>query len=145
MNKDKKPSAWTTPLMIAAAVAVFIAVQYVPRWMVGLENYWSAQLSQEKIQQGEKLLLLDVRTPEEFKGGRVPHSINIPMDVLQSELENNPEGFKQRYQDYTILGICRTDNRATTAARWLQAQGLEVKVLSGGMVAWQQAVLPVEQ
>lgn len=142
---QKKQSPLTTILLLVAVVGIFVVMQYGPRWRVGLENYWPAQVSQEKIQQGEKLLLLDVRTPAEFKAGHVPNSINIPMQNLQAELDNNPQAFKQRYQDYTILNICRSDSRATTTAHWLQAEGFDVKVLSGGMVAWQRAALPVEK
>jgi len=142
-NTQKKQSSLSTVLIIIAVMAIFVAMQYGPRWLVGFENFWSATASQEKIQQGEKILLLDVRTEKEFRGGHIPNSVNMPMKLLQSELENNPEDFKKRYQNHTILNICLSDARATTTARWLQAEGLNVKVLSGGMVAWNRAALPV--
>lgn len=142
-DKPQKTSPLPTILLVVAVIGVFLAMQYGPRWMVGFENFWSPRAVQEKIQQGGKMLLLDVRTVQEFKEGHLPNSVNMPMGMLQSELKNHPESFKQRYHDHTVLSICRSDSRATTAARWLQAKGLEVKVLSGGLVAWKRAGLPI--
>ena len=139
----QKQSPLNNILIGIAVVTVLVGMQYGPRWLVGYENYWSATDSQNKIVHGEKMLLLDVRTVKEFKGGHIPNSVNMPMNVLKSKIQKNPDAFKKHYQDHTILSICRSDSRATTAARWLQAEGLNVKVLDGGLVAWNKAQLPV--
>ncbi|HXH59967.1 MAG TPA: rhodanese-like domain-containing protein, partial [Fimbriimonadaceae bacterium] len=45
-----------------------------------------------KIQEGENLVLIDVRTTGEFRSGHIPRSINIPMDEIEARLDDVPEG-----------------------------------------------------
>jgi sulfur dioxygenase len=83
--------------------------------------------------------LLDVRTPEEFVGelGRIAGSVLIPIDELPSRLAEVPAG--------QVVSICRSGKRASKAAGLLRAAGFgEVWVLTGGMLAWNEAKLPVE-
>jgi phage shock protein E len=63
-------------------------------------------------------MIIDVRTPEEFTGGHVRGSINIPLDQIEqrwSELNNRQE---------KILLCCASGNRSGMAARFLQSKGI---------------------
>jgi rhodanese-related sulfurtransferase len=146
MHKKKQPEKSTLLskiFIVLAVICIITAVKYGPRWMVGFENYISVTEAKQQIDNKDKILLLDVRTGAEFQAGHMPNAVNMPMKVLQSTLNEDPERFKQRYQNHMILSICLSDARATTAARWLQAEGLNVKVLEGGMSAWRKAALPM--
>ncbi len=82
-------------------------------------------------------ILVDVRTPEEFRGGHIPGAVNIPLQSLQSRLSELP-------QDETVVLYCRSGNRSADAARILERAGYESVYDMGGIIAWNAAGLPVE-
>ncbi len=57
---------------------------------------------------GAKLLVLDVRTPEEFNQGHVPGALLIPVQELKNRLGEIPA-------DRPVLVVCRTGRRAQAA------------------------------
>lgn len=79
------------------------------------------------VEQGA--LLLDVRTPDEFRSGHVSRATNIPVQELGRRL--NECGPKSR----PIVVYCRSGGRSATAASLLRGAGYEVKDL-GPMSAW---------
>ncbi len=90
---------------------------------------------------GEDLVLLDVRSPEEFTGelGHVPGARNIPVDKLGSRLDELADAAKK-----PVALFCKTDRRSAKAADLLTRNGFaDVHVVRGGMTAWRQAGLPV--
>lgn len=90
-----------------------------------------------KLDAGEKLFLLDVRTPEEFsQDGHVAQAVLIPLDQLKTRLGELPA-------DTPIACICRSGNRSTTACTDLVAQGYEATNVTGGMISWKASGLPV--
>lgn len=86
-----------------------------------------------------ELRLIDVRTPGEFAAGHIAGSYNVPLPVLgehQAELREHAAG--------PVVLICQSGRRATAAEAQLRQAGFEsMRVLDGGMVAWQAAGLPV--
>lgn len=89
-----------------------------------------------RIARGD-VLLIDVRTPEEFSGGRIAGAINIPLDRL------NPASLPQQPGKETIL-YCRSDRRSGLAARQVAAAGgPALRHLDGGIIAWEASGLPV--
>ena len=85
----------------------------------------------EKLKSDNNIVVLDVRTPEEFVGplGKVESSINIPVQVLDQRI-NELEKFK----DKEIIVICRTQNRSVVAVEYLKRAGFNAKNVLGGMV-----------
>jgi len=84
------------------------------------------------------LVLLDVRTPEEFTDelGHIKGAVLIPVDELAGRIKEVPPG--------PIVSICRSGKRAARAATMLRGAGREqVWVLTGGMLAWNEELLPV--
>ncbi|XP_066505613.1 thiosulfate:glutathione sulfurtransferase [Hoplias malabaricus] len=49
------------------------------------------------IDKGDGLVLVDVRNKSEVDKGRIPGSINIPVDNVESELSLDPDAFKEKY------------------------------------------------
>lgn len=64
-------------------------------------------------------IILDVRTPEEFKNGHVEGSLNIPVQVLQGKIAELKKKGKP------IIAVCRSGARSGTAAGMLKNAGIE--------------------
>ncbi|MGH0036943.1 MAG: rhodanese-like domain-containing protein [Myxococcota bacterium] len=86
-------------------------------------------------------LFLDVRTPEEFAGGRVAGALLVPHTELPDRLD---EVLAQR--ERLVVVYCESGRRAAQALDLLQEAGLEhLAVLDGHMKAWREAGLPLER
>ncbi|MGY0005543.1 rhodanese-like domain-containing protein [Micromonospora sp. I033] len=95
----------------------------------------------ELIASGRCPRLLDVRTPAEFGTVHIPGAYNVPLDLLKEHREE-----LRNHLDEDVVLICRSGVRATQAGQALAGVGLpNLKVLDGGMLAWQAANSPVEQ
>lgn len=83
--------------------------------------------------------LLDVRTAEEFADGRVPGARNIPVGELASRLDEVP-------RDRPVIVYCHSGARAKWAEGQLRQHGYaNVVEMTGSMMAWEAAQLPVER
>ncbi|MCA9041364.1 MAG: rhodanese-like domain-containing protein [Planctomycetaceae bacterium] len=85
-----------------------------------------------KLQSGEKIKLIDVRTPAEFQEVHVTVAENYPLDQL------NPERIKQiTAGDEPLYVICKSGTRGKMACEKLQAAGVEnILNVEGGTSAW---------
>jgi len=80
-------------------------------------------------------LVIDVREPREFHRGHIPQAELVPLPELLSEKP-------QFSNDRQVVLVCRSGRRSRMAATWLISQGFEnVKILKGGMLAWESAGL----
>ncbi len=80
------------------------------------------------------LVIVDVRTPEEYETGYIEGAVNICVTCDAQELLDNlnPED--------EILLYCRTGSRSATAARILNENGYhKVYNMLGGITAWNNA------
>ena len=101
-----------------------------------------AQL-QSRIQSGEKLHLLDVRTPAEHAEVHVPGVHLAPLDRLDPVQLAGEQGFAK---DQPIFVLCRSGSRAKQAAEKLEKDGFrECHVVEGGTLGWAEAGLPVNR
>lgn len=91
-----------------------------------------------KLAQKEKPFLLDVRQPEEFRAGHIQGAKLIPLGELSTRMSELPKNRE-------IICVCRSGNRSMTATRQLNAAGYQAANLTGGMIAWSRAGLPVKQ
>ena len=84
-------------------------------------------------------LLIDVRTPAEFRGGRARGAKSIPLPTLGGRASTLP-------RERPIHLICASGHRSRGAARMLEKDGF-VNVISvrGGTAAWARAGLPLER
>jgi rhodanese-related sulfurtransferase len=80
-------------------------------------------------------MLLDVRTDDEWSGGRIAGSVHIPMDQLVARLAE---------VDDQVVCICAVGARSARVADYLNSQGREAVNLDGGLYAWAAAGLPIE-
>lgn len=89
---------------------------------------------------GAAVELIDVRTPVEFRQVRVTFARNVPLDRLDAErLAAERNG-----ADQPLYVICRSGARSSQAcAKLLSAGFTNVINVEGGILAWDQAGLPV--
>lgn len=85
--------------------------------------------------------LLDVRTPAEFESAHIPGAYNVPLDALK---EHRRE-IVDRIDDDVVL-LCASGGRSAQAEEALAAAGLpNLRVLEGGMQAWEQVGGPLKR
>jgi rhodanese-related sulfurtransferase len=95
----------------------------------------------EQLATGRGPRIIDVRTPAEFETAHIPGSYNVPLDLLR---EHRAE-LRDHLDDHVVL-VCRSGARATRAGQTLADAGLpNVRVLDGGILAWQACAAPVRQ
>jgi rhodanese-related sulfurtransferase len=82
-------------------------------------------------------VILDVRTKAERKEGHPPGSLHYSLESLPNRTS--------ALEGKRILAICRSGNRSHTAAKFLNAYGIEARNVRGGMLAWTRAGLPVKK
>lgn len=85
-----------------------------------------------KIQQGDDIQVVDVRTPEEYGRGRIPGAISMPLDeIRQRWQELNP--------DKVTVVNCGVGYRSYLGYKILVAHGFKRLLnLNGGMTSWCQ-------
>jgi rhodanese-related sulfurtransferase len=89
----------------------------------------------------EGAIVIDVREEKEFVEGHIINSIHIPLAKL-----NNRISELEKFRDKPIVVSCRSGNRSGNACAVLKKEGFEsVYNLSGGIMAWQNASLPVSK
>ncbi len=102
-------------------------------------------ISQEQflaMQKSEpELLVLDVRTPEEYSAGHVPGARLIPHTSLKARLDEIAD-----YKDKPVVVYCRSGYRAGIARSILEEAGFSrVLHLDGDMNGWIAAKRPIER
>jgi molybdopterin/thiamine biosynthesis adenylyltransferase/rhodanese-related sulfurtransferase len=95
---------------------------------------WTPQQLATELKNGgeERLLLVDVREPDEWADGRLPGSIHMPLRTVPARLGEIPA-------DVTPVFICAAGGRSMRAAQlFVQAQGRNAINLAGGVMGWSQ-------
>lgn len=99
-----------------------------------------AQEAYDQLTADSEAVLLDIRTPEEFAEARVPGAVNIDFyapDFADQLAELDLDG------SYVVY--CRSGSRSAEAMPIFEDLGFTaVTEVDGGIVAWNQAGLPIE-
>ena len=83
-----------------------------------------------RLDSGDPVILLDVRTPEEFGAGHIPGAVGLPNEDIGPDM---PVAFDR---DAEVLLYCRTGRRSAEAAEKLAALGYENVGDLGGILSW---------
>lgn len=106
-----------------------------------------AEVRNIKIQELQELLkenkdeifLLDVRTPVEYSGGRIPGAVSIPMIEVSMRVGEMPK-------DKKVVVVCASGGRSARVAAFLSGEGFSwVANYVGGTNEWVKKGLPVEK
>jgi rhodanese-related sulfurtransferase len=83
----------------------------------------------KKLEEGEKLELVDVREDEEVAQGMIRGAKHIRMGEIPANLD-----YFDKEKEYIF--ICRSSARSGNVCYYLQEQGYKVRNMIGGMLAW---------
>lgn len=84
----------------------------------------------KRMDRGDRLTVIDIRTPFEYQDGHIPAAINIPVSMISNK-RLPPEG------DIVVCGGGLGRESAGAVAVVLREKtGLDVEVLAGGYAAW---------
>jgi phage shock protein E len=67
--------------------------------------------------------IVDVRSPEEFRGGHISGAVNLPLQTLEANL-------KKLRKDRPVITCCASGMRSGSAKSFLERNGFEV--VNGG-------------
>lgn len=131
---------WMTIGLAVIAVLVVGSIILVNQWSTAPS---SSAVTPDEISVGEAydkyqsgVFLLDVRTPEEWVEYHAPDTTLIPLDELDTRLNELPK-------DREIVVVCRSGNRSQVGRDTLRAAGFtNVTSMAGGLNAWRSAGYP---
>lgn len=93
---------------------------------------------QEKLKNGKRPFLLDVREKSELRDGYISGAKSIPLGQLGKRMKELPK-------DREIVCVCRSGNCSKSAAKQLIKAGYSASNMRGGMLAWKWSKLPVKK
>lgn len=88
----------------------------------------------EVLKENPNVLLLDVRTPEEYKQGHLPGAKNIDFqsDDFQEKIDKLPK-------DQPVYLYCRSGNRSAKATSLIREMGFpHTYDMEGGFLKWEK-------
>ncbi len=92
------------------------------------------EYSVHEVDQTKHAIIIDVRTPSEYRTAHIKGSFNVPLNELAEHMKT--------LETYTepIIIVCRTSNRSTIAANALHEMGMDdVGIMRGGIHSWERA------
>jgi phage shock protein E len=104
-------------LMVASLATAQTAERKHAPAAQGATETSAAELNKQ-LGEGQEVLVIDVRSPEEFAGGHIPGATNIPIEDLSKRI-----GEMKVSKDTTIVTMCEHGGRSSRAALELQKMG----------------------
>ncbi|WP_127474627.1 rhodanese-like domain-containing protein [Sulfurivermis fontis] len=129
---------WDLFLALFVTLAMLVYTSFSAR----LRGYQEVQpLEAVQLMNHQEAVMLDVREDSEYAAGHVQDSIHIPLGKLRERL-----GELEAYKGRAVVVGCRSGHRSASACAMLRKQGFErVYNLRGGILAWENASLPVSR
>jgi NADPH-dependent 2,4-dienoyl-CoA reductase/sulfur reductase-like enzyme/rhodanese-related sulfurtransferase len=118
---------YSTPIDPIATAAHVLANK-----LDGIAKGISSVMAKRRIDNGDEIVLLDVRTPDEYRMMRLPYEnvIHIPLGALRGRAGELPK-------DKDILTFCKISMRGYEAQLILNSAGFDrVWFIEGGLVGW---------
>ena len=91
----------------------------------------SAEDAKARIDSGDEIIILDVRTESEFRAGHIPNAILIPNETISDKMPDLLPDLNAE-----ILVYCRSGNRSAQAAKKLISIGYTNIYDFGGINGW---------
>ncbi len=109
--------------------------------ILGLKMEFPLEMSPQDIvslqQKGEKLVVIDVREPQEFAAASIEGSQLVPMQTVPSQLDS----LKALASEKALAVLCHHGMRSLNVTRWLRQQGVKgCFSISGGIDRWSREI-----
>lgn len=95
---------------------------------------------QQALKRDSSAVILDVRRPEEYRSGHLPEAVSL--DYLDSDVFRKTLKTLDKKNTYYIY--CRSGKRSHAAAILMKRQGLRVRDLKGGIIAWTECGFAIQ-
>ena len=92
-----------------------------------------------QIKRGEKITVVDVRLPSDYRNGHIPGAINLPNGKWHTLAGLSKE------RTAVIYCYSQTCKLAAAAAVEFASAGIPVVEMEGGFEAWEKNGLPIEK
>ncbi|MBX3118535.1 MAG: rhodanese-like domain-containing protein [Fimbriimonadaceae bacterium] len=89
----------------------------------------------DKLSTGERLQLIDVRSPGEYASGHIPGTVNMPLEQVDTRLDD-------LHSADPVVIVCQSGGRASMCYENLKGYRDDLFVLEGGTSAWMAEGLP---
>ncbi len=92
-------------------------------------------------------ILIDIREPDEYARGHIPGAIHVPRGMLEFQILKTLEhiGITADPAGVDMVLYCGTGGRSALATKSMDDMGYRnVRSMDGGIVAWNEAGLPVD-
>ncbi len=91
-----------------------------------------------RLEAGETLQIIDVRSPGEYASGHIPFAVNMPLEQVDSRLDD--------LREHTpVVLVCQSGRRAEMCAQQIKHHRSDLLLLEGGTDAWLEQGLPIVQ
>ncbi len=129
------------PLLVIAFVAL-LGLTFFNELKIATQKFASlTPAAAVQLMNKDDVVVLDVREPSETVGGKIAKAIQIPVGAVAKRI-----GELEKHKDKTLLVYCRSGARSGLACKELNKNGFDkVYSLSGGILAWQDAHLPISK
>jgi adenylyltransferase/sulfurtransferase len=94
----------------------------------------------QRLDQGEKIILVDVRNHNEYEIAKIPGSVLIPLPDIESGI--GIEKVKELANGDPLIVHCKLGGRSAKALGILKEAGIEGINVKGGIHAWSEEVDP---
>jgi rhodanese-related sulfurtransferase len=125
---------------LVMAFAVLLALVFFNEMKIATQRFASlSPAAAVQLMNSEDVVVVDVREAAETAAGKIAKAVQIPVSSLTKRV-----GELEKHKDKTLLVYCKSGARAGGACKELSKNGFEkVFSLNGGILAWQDAHLPI--
>ncbi len=127
---------------LVMAFAVLLALVFFNEMKIATQRFASlTPAAAVQLMNNEDVVVIDVREPAETVDGKITKAIQIPAGAVTKRIAE-----LEKHKDKTLLVYCKSGGRAGGACKELSKHGFDkVYSLNGGILAWQDAHLPVSK
>jgi rhodanese-related sulfurtransferase len=132
----KKRLVLTLVVIIAVSALIIYYTQiHLPSTTISFGDV-TVEEAKSLVESNVSLIIVDVRTREEYDSGHIEGAILIPVSELEGRIN-------ELSKEEELLIYCRTGNRSTNSVNILKANGYtKIFHMNDGIIAWIQAGYP---
>ena len=129
-------------LYLVAAFVVLLALVVFNEMKIATQRFASlTPANAVQLMNNEDVVVLDVREASETAAGKIAKAVQIPVGAVKTRIAE-----LDKHKGKTLLVYCKTGARSAAACKELSQHCFDkVYSLNGGLLAWQEAHLPISK